>query len=292
MKKEFKVFLKGIFMGAADIVPGVSGGTIALITGIYERLILSINNIILSIILLIKSFFKKEYRKEFKNSIKKADLKFFIILVTGVVVSFMTISRFILTGIQNYPAYIFSFFFGLILASAIMIGKKIKFFRKSLFVAGFLGFSISLLIVSLEGLGASHTLPFIFVSGFAGACAMLLPGISGSFVLLLLGQYEFMLSALKNINIPVIATFIFAMIVGGSFISKVISYFIKKHEQKTFSFLIGLMIGGLGLPLKNIIAVPQNFWSFLTLAGAFFSLLAGIILVFSIERLKDTGHSF
>jgi len=286
MRSWFKVFLKGMFMGAADIVPGVSGGTIALVTGIYERLILAINNLLDTILECIKSFGSKEHRKRLKEKAKKNDLRFLATLGTGGTISFLLISRIILEAIHAYPAYIFSFFGGLIIASAVMIYGHIRERNIGLAAAGIAGFAISIAVSSLNTLGSVHTLPVIFFSGFLGVCAMLLPGVSGSFVLLLLGQYEYMLSVLKNLVFAEIIVFVSGMAIGGLIMSKVIAYFLKKHEQKTISFLVGLMAGGVYLPVRNIMGVQGIFLNPVSVTLVIISGVAGLGMVFALEKLK------
>ena len=289
MKKLLKTFLRGMFMGAADIVPGVSGGTIALVTGIYERFILAINNLLDIIVIGLKLIFQKNSRKDLRPKLREAvknnDAKFLATLATGGTISFLIISRFILNAMQSHPSYIFSFFSGLILASAVMIYGHIKKPGWKLMATGVLGFLISLAVSSFNTLGTTHALPVIFFSGFFGVCAMLLPGISGSFVLLILGQYEHMLSVLKNLEVLTIFVFVTGMAAGGLLMSKVVSYFLKNHEQKTISFLVGLMLGGLYLPLKNVVS-SQTVWSPVTILGVGLSGILGILLVNALERMK------
>jgi putative membrane protein len=286
IENSFKLFLKGMFMGAADIIPGVSGGTIALITGIYERFICAINNVFTAGLLLVKAILFRERRTDLKRAFADADILFLGILGAGIGASFLILARFMLWAIEEHPAYVFSFFFGLILASAVLIYKKIEVLRPVLVLSGAAGFAVSFTIASVGEIGVSHVLPVLFFSGFAAMCAMLLPGVSGSFVLLLIGQYEYMLAALENVDFPVLVTFALGIGCGALVMSRIIAYFLQKHEQKTISFLVGLMVGALALPLGKIGAVSAEFWGpasyIITIAcGA-----AGVLVLIGIERMR------
>ena len=205
MKDSPKTFLKGILMGIADIIPGISGGTIALILGIYERLINAIKSI--------------------------SDFKFLIPLGLGIFTAIIAGSFTIPYLLDTYPAYIFAFFTGLILGSIKIIYKRIKLHKISGFTLGILGFILAFVITGLKLLQINHSYLIIFFSGIIAISAMLLPGISGSYILLVLGQYKFMLTALKDINIPYILIFIAGAIIGLIFFSRIISYLLKLHHS-------------------------------------------------------------
>lgn len=275
------VFLKGLLMGAADIIPGVSGGTIALILGIYERFILAIYDTFDSFILWVESFFKREYKKELKKIFKPSELIFLIVLVAGIGSSFLLISTFILEALELFPSYVYSFFFGLILASALVIFKSLKN-KKSDVIPGAIGFALAFFLAGIKTIGASHSPLIILTTGFVAACAMLLPGISGSFMVLFLGQYKFMLHSLSNLSSSVIATFLIGFAGGAFAMSKTISHFLKKYETQTMSFLVGLMFGALRLPLQNIVKT-SSFWALSTVTLTILSGFVGVAIILLVE---------
>jgi len=286
-KESVKIFFKGILMGAADIVPGISGGTIALVTEIYERFILSIYGVFSLVLLFFKAPFSKNYRKDFTENFKSQidEIKFLTILVFGIASSFFVLSRFILNALQNFPAYIYSFFFGLIFASAAVVFKSQKN-KKNIFMFGTVGFILAFIITGFESIGSSHSLMIILISGFVAACAMLLPGISGSFMLLMMGQYKFMLSALSSIETLIIIVFLSGFGLGAFAMSKLISHFLKKYESQTIIFLVGLMFGALRLPIGKILSVSLGFWNPLTILLSLASMITGLVAVFLVDKMK------
>ncbi len=220
-------------MGIADVIPGVSGGTIAFITGIYERLIKSISQ-----------FKFKEFRKN--------DWKFFVPLGLGILTSLYIFSGIVSFLLENYPSLTYSFFIGLILASSFLIKKGTKSFGFEQIVFLIFGLVSAYAISGLTTIYVSHTLPFIFFSGGVAISAMILPGISGAFLLLLLNQYEFLLKSLHEKNLVVIATFGFGAIIGLLSFSRFLSYLLKNFREVTFYFLIGIMLGALRIPLTKV----------------------------------------
>ena len=171
------IFLKGLFMGAADIIPGVSGGTIALITGIYERLINAISRINLKFILF---FLRGDFERSKKN-FKEIDFPLFIPLLLGIVVAIFTLSKVILFFLTAYTPFMYAFFFGLILASAIFIYKHTGELSLKNILFIIIGFLFAFLFLGLNVIQINHSLPVVFISGAIAICAMILPGISGAF---------------------------------------------------------------------------------------------------------------
>lgn len=265
IKDSLLIFLKGILMGISDVIPGVSGGTIALIVGIYERLINSIKEFNLTFIPQYTNYFitkNTKYLKNAKQSFSRIDFALFIPLGLGIIISLGIGSFFIPYLLDTYPVYMFSFFTGLILASIHLIYKrklqKIEFKEIIFFVIG--GF-IAVYIIGLDALQFNHNNLIIFVSGMIAISAMLLPGISGSFLLLILGQYQYMLNALHNIstNFLTVLSFMLGAFVGLFGFARIIALLLKKYHSQTISFLIGLMVGSLRLPLRNIFQVEQYY---------------------------------
>ena len=251
------IFLKGLFMGSADIVPGVSGGTIALITGIYERLIYAISSIKFSF---IKPLLKGNL-SDFKTKlVEEIDFELFIPLFLGIGIAFITLAKVISYLLDTQTAYTFSFFLGLILASAYILYTKLENLNIKLVIITAIGIILSYIFVGLNPIAANHSLIVIFISGLIAICAMILPGISGSFLLLLLGQYQYMLNALNSRNLIEIFVFCIGALIGILGFSKLLNYLLEKYESATMAFLIGIMLGTLRLPLMKISATVKGSW--------------------------------
>ncbi|MBS3749217.1 MAG: DUF368 domain-containing protein [Candidatus Thermoplasmatota archaeon] len=284
------LFLKGLAMGSADIIPGVSGGTIALITGIYERFVFALESINIHFLYYFVLGFKdKTNFKKAKDSFFSIDFLFLIPLVLGIVCAFLTLANIIGFLLETIPTQTFAFFFGLIFASAFYVyyTHKKLFTRSSLLFIG-LGILIGFLIVGLESIQLSHSLGMIFASGIISFCAMILPGLSGAFILLVLGQYEFLLSVLRDLThfefgmILFVFAYGFGGIIGLLGFSKVLSFLFSKYKSATIAFITGLMIGALRKPGMEIVTHPDD------LLFTLISLCLGILLVtfFSVYELK------
>lgn len=244
-------------MGSADIVPGVSGGTIALITGIYGHLIESISKINFGF---LKPLFKADLRGFWDKLLEEIDFKFFIPLVLGIGIAFLTLAKVVTYCMDVHTALTYSFFLGLIIASAVILFKKIEKIGFKHIVFAIIGLILTYIFVSLNPIAANHSLPVIFVSGMIAICAMILPGISGSFLLLLLGQYQHMLNAIHQLNITEIVVFVIGALIGILGFSKILNFLLKNHEEVTMAFLIGVMLGSLKVPAVEIVnSVSLNF---------------------------------
>lgn len=248
-KKDYLlILLKGIGMGAADVVPGVSGGTIAFITGIYQELIDSIKSVNLSA---LKLLFKGRI-KEFWMTINAS---FLVSLIVGIGISVVSLARVLKYILENQPILIWSFFFGLIIASAIYVAKDIKKWNLSTVLSMFAGMVIAYIITVITPAEPNTSYWFIFLSGSIAICAMILPGISGSFILVLLGMYTFILGAVSDFNIPVIAIFLGGAAVGIILFSNILSWLLHHYYNLTIAMLAGFMIGSLNKvwPWKNVV---------------------------------------
>lgn len=232
------LMLKGIAMGAADVVPGVSGGTIAFITGIYEELIDSIKSVDAEAFKLIFSF-------EFKAFWKHINGPFLITVLGGILVSILSLARVVTYFMDNHPIQLWSFFFGLIIISALMVAKEIKQWNLSSVLGVLLGIVFAYLITSATPATTPDGLLFIFLSGMIAICAMILPGISGSFILLILGKYQYVLGAVKELDLLVIIVFALGCLVGILSFARLISWLLKRYHLVTISVLVGFMIGSL-----------------------------------------------
>lgn len=270
-----KIFLRGFLMGMCDIMPGISGGTIALITGIYDKLIKSISN--------IKFFFLKPLIKgdiaEFKKQLfEEIDFEFFIPLGLGVAVAVLVMASLINFLLKGYAGFTYSFFGGLILASIYILYKQLDAFNIKAISVSVIFAILAYIFVGLNPMQAAHSLPIIFISGFIAICAMLLPGVSGSSLLLLLGQYEYMINAIHNLAIVDIIVFIIGAAVGFMGMSRVIKYMLENHKQLTVATLIGIMLGSMRIPLNEILKVPTS-----SLPICIIIAIIGIALVILVE---------
>ncbi len=236
--KYIFIVLKGMAMGAADVVPGVSGGTIAFITGIYEELINSIKSINLSALKLLFSFQIKAFWKAINGN-------FLTALATGIAISFLSLAKLIKYLLAEHPILIWSFFFGLIVASAIVIAQKITTWKIRTIIAMILGTAIAYTITIVSPAETPTAYWFLFLSGALAICAMILPGISGAFILLLLGKYEYIMHAISNFKVDIIAVVAMGAVVGLLSFSNLLSWLLKKYHNTTIALLSGFMIGSL-----------------------------------------------
>lgn len=234
----FKLMLKGVLMGAADVVPGVSGGTIAFITGIYEELIHSIRRCDFGAV------------RELLNGgvapfLNHINGRFLLTLVAGILLSILSLAHLLLYLLESYPVQIWSFFFGLILASTWVIVRQVKSWSANR-LAGFgLAVVTSYMITVLSPSSIEPTPLIIFLSGMIAICAMILPGISGSFILLLLGMYSVILTAVKELEFLVLAIFMGGCILGILSFSRVLSWAFNHYREMTFAILGGFLLGSL-----------------------------------------------
>ena len=256
-KEMILIFLRGLFMGSADIVPGVSGGTIALITGIYERLIYAISKIKFSF---LKPLLKADFSGFKDKLIEEIDFGLFIPLGLGIAIAFITLAKIISYLLDTHTAYTFSFFLGLILASAYILYTKLDGLNLKLIIITAIGIILSYIFVGLNPIATNHSLIVIFISGLIAICAMILPGISGSFLLLLLGQYQYMLNVLNTRKLLEIIVFCIGALIGILGFSKLLNYLLEKYESPTMAFLIGIMVGTLRLPLMKITTTVKGSW--------------------------------
>ena len=230
--------LKGMAMGAADVVPGVSGGTIAFISGIYEELISTIDSINLSA---LRTLFK-EGLKPFWKQINGT---FLVFLFTGILFSIALLSSIVIGLLGSHPILVWSFFLGLIIASIWLVGKSItKWDFKTIF--GLLvGTGVALWISSIQTVASVDANWYIILSGAIAICAMILPGISGSFILILLGSYHTVYGAIKEMNFVIIGLFGLGCIVGLLSFSKVLKYLFAEFKNVTIAILTGFMVGSI-----------------------------------------------
>lgn len=238
LKDYFLISLKGIGMGAADVVPGVSGGTIAFISGIYAELLESIRKFDLNAVKLATSF-------QFKELWKYINGTFLASLIGGILISLLTLSRIISYILVEYPIQIWSFFFGLIVISTIWMAREIHKWDAKVIASGIVGIAIAYYVTVATPTETSTALWFVFLSGAIAICAMILPGISGSFILLILGKYEYMLNAVRDLNIVVLVMFALGCVVGILSFARFVSWLLKNYHNTAIALLAGFMVGSL-----------------------------------------------
>jgi putative membrane protein len=239
IKDYIVIGLKGMAMGAADVVPGVSGGTIAFISGIYEELLGSISNVNLDL-------FKTLKNEGFKAAWKQLNGSFLLSLFVGIFISIISLAKAIKFLLENEPILLWSFFFGLVLASVIYIAKQISNWNSISILVLILGAFSAYYVTTLNPLVSENSsLLFMFLAGAIAICAMILPGISGAFIMVLLGAYKPILSAVSDRDYKTIAVVFFGAIVGLLSFSKVLKWLFANYKNYTLAVLTGFIIGSL-----------------------------------------------
>ncbi len=232
------ISLKGLAMGAADAVPGVSGGTIAFISGIYEELISSISNINISL-------FKTLFSKGLKAFWEQLNGNFLLALTSGILISFISFMKLAKYLLENHPILIWSFFFGLIVASIYFVGKQVSKWSITVIIALIIGAGVAFYITRLPALAANESSLFLFFAGAIAICAMILPGISGSFILIILGAYKTFSNAIHDADIKRFFIFVAGAIVGLLSFSRVLKWLFKHYHNVTLALLAGFIFGSL-----------------------------------------------
>ena len=289
--KDYAVLtLKGMAMGAADVVPGVSGGTIAFIAGIYDELINSIKSINMHSLKLL-------FTGKIAAFWKAVNGNFLFALLLGIAISVFSLAKLITYLLLNEPVLVWSFFFGLALASTWFVTKDIKGWNWKT-VAGFVGGAVIAYYITVATPAETSTnLMFIFLCGAIAICAMILPGISGSFILVLLGKYFYVMEAVKTLDLVVLGVFAFGAALGITSFSRVLSYALKNFRNITLSVLSGFMLGSLNKvwPWKEVeklvsdgheVMIEHNIAPNTEVAEAVVLMLIGFILVYVLEKIS------
>ena len=289
--KDYAVLtLKGMAMGAADVVPGVSGGTIAFIAGIYDELINSIKSINMHSLKLL-------FTGKIAAFWKAVNGNFLFALLLGIAISVFSLAKLITYLLLNEPVLVWSFFFGLVLASTWFVTKDIKGWNWKT-VAGFVGGAVIAYYITVATPAETSTnLMFIFLCGAIAICAMILPGISGSFILVLLGKYFYVMEAVKTLDLVVLGVFAFGAAVGITSFSRGLSYALKNFRNITLSVLSGFMLGSLNKvwPWKEVeklvsdgheVMIEHNIAPNTEVAEAVVLMLIGFILVYVLEKIS------
>ncbi len=296
-KDYFTITLKGMAMGAADVVPGVSGGTIAFITGIYQELISTISGVDFSLITTWKN-------QGFKAAWLQLNGPFIVALLTGIFISIFSIMQVANYLLENHPVLIWSFFFGLILASVWFVAKQIPKWNAKLVIALIAGAALAFYIISLPPLvGGAPSDIFLFVAGAIAICAMILPGISGAFILVLLGAYKTVTEAAHDFDFKTLGIVALGAVVGLLSFSRILKWLFQHYSNITLAVLTGFIAGSLNKiwPWKKVLetaefgdksvvlreasVLPWNFEGNPHLWPAIFLMLAGFLLILILERL-------
>ena len=297
MNRTFKDYalltLKGIGMGAADVVPGVSGGTIAFIVGIYEELIDSIKSINLTSLKMLCSL-------KFSRFWKAVNGNFLLAILSGIGLSVFSLAKLITYLLVQEPVLVWSFCFGLVLASIWFVSREVAQWNAKTVIAFAAGAVAAYAITITTPAETSNDLWFIFLCGAIAICAMILPGISGSFILVLLGKYFFIMDAVKSLRISVLLVFSGGSVIGISLFSRALSYALHRFHDITIAILSGFMLGslnkvwpwketietyidrhGVAKPLIETNILPdRQLWEAIGLA------FAGFAIVYLLERLS------
>lgn len=288
------ITLKGMAMGIAELVPGVSGGTIAFVTGIYEEFISSINNISLST-------FKTLKNDGFKAFWTKLNGNFLVVLFGGMLISILSFSKLISWLLEFHPIPIWAFFFGLVLASVIFVAKAITKWNVVSIMLFIVGTVVAFYITTLPPSANTDSLPFLFFSGALAICAMVLPGISGSFILVLLGSYKTILDALNDKDFEIIIAVGLGVVFGILSFARVLKWMFANYKNATLAVLTGFILGSLNKiwPWKNVLEVikigkkeiiidenisPFAFEGDSQLTFAMVTALIGFSLIFILEK--------
>ena len=237
MKKYFLLYAKGIAMGAADVVPGVSGGTVAFITGIYDELLRSIASVPVALGLFLRGRIVEAW--------KAANATFLLVLLLGIMTSMLSLARLITYLLDEQPIPVWSFFFGLILVSTHLVVREIQHWNWTRVLSLLVGGAFAYWITVASPLQLGHDPVSLFFAGAIAICAMILPGISGSFILVLLGLYSFVLTAVRGLDITVLLIFASGCLVGIVCFAGMLRWLLARWRDLTLAFLTGLMIGSL-----------------------------------------------
>ena len=274
-----KLFFKGVFMGIADAIPGVSGGTIALLLGIYEELISTISGLNFSLVTKLKN-------NGFKSFWESLNGNFLITLVLGIGISLILFVKISANLLTSHPLYVWSFFLGLILATVYVIYKLIESWNLVNMISTLLMIAFSIILTS-DSLDISDdtNLFYILICGIIASSAMILPGISGSLILVILGVYKILVEALDNLDIKIITSFIVGAIIGVISFSKILKWLFRNYKSLAYSIMLGLVIGS----IEKIWPWNKSFSAELSNLDLFVSIslvILGFIIVFLLEKRK------
>jgi putative membrane protein len=287
----FWISARGFAMGAADVVPGVSGGTMAFILGIYDELLDAIHAVDVAFIRRILTFKWKEAFTDFP-------WKFLVALELGIGAAVVSLANALHWTLENYPVYIWAFFFGLIIASIVVVRKRVGNWSIVNILAAVLAAVGAFILVGLTPSETPHTPLLLFLSGAVAICAMILPGISGAFILVLLGKYRFVLEAVKNFDILTIVIVGVGAVVGLVVFVRLLRWLLNKNHDLVVAILMGFMLGSLRKvwPWKELEPVSETFIKEINFIPATFNgevvtaillMAGGVVLVLVIEYFAN-----
>ena len=307
------ITLKGLAMGAADVVPGVSGGTIAFISGIYQELIDSINNVNISVLKTLKN-------EGLKAAWKQVNGSFLLALLSGIGISILTFSKVITHLLETQPILVWSFFFGLIIASITLIWKEITSWKLVDILFLLIGITVSYYITIARPVSSPDSYWYLFLSGFIAIIAMILPGISGAFILLLMGSYETVIGTINTFReglttanseiltqaLLKLGVFALGCIIGLKSFSKILHWMFEHHKNTTLTLLVGFMVGSLNKvwPWKEVLEtrinshgevvphidksiLPQNFDGDAQIVAAILLAIFGFLVIYGMEKIAS-----
>jgi putative membrane protein len=277
-------------MGTADVVPGVSGGTMALVLGIYEELLQSIRSFDVG-------FLRRLAALQIKAALQKIPLPFLFSVFGGILCAIFSLAKVLSWLLVNHPVSVWSFFFGLILASALMVGRRIATWQGATMAGLFLSAGAAYLLVGIVPITTPDSRLFLFVCGAIAICAMVLPGISGSFILVLLGKYQTILEAVHRLDLVTLIVFAAGAATGLILFVRILNWLLHRYHELTLACLTGLMIGSLrkiwpwktatlqdgGLAMVNVLPTALN-TEFFTAGGL---ALIGILAVAALQWMAS-----
>ncbi|MBI3250569.1 MAG: DUF368 domain-containing protein [Candidatus Andersenbacteria bacterium] len=251
--RSIRLFITGLSMGIADLIPGVSGGTIAFLSGIYEELLESIR-------IVSGKTLRLFLQGNIVLAVQSVPFAFLIPLLLGLGISIFSLANVLSWLLENRPIFVWSFFFGLVLASTFIVLKRVVQWDVSDKVVFVVSTLAAYFLVGAVPIETPTNLPFIFLSGAIAICAMILPGISGSFILLLLGKYQYILEAVTERNFLILGVFIVGCIVGLSLFARFLSWLFAHHHDISVAILAGIMLGSIRKiwPWKQVLETRIN----------------------------------
>jgi putative membrane protein len=303
-QKLIGIFIRGIAMGVADLVPGVSGGTVAFITGIYGRLLSALKSLTpMTLGILIKQGPSAFWRV--------IDGKFLLTLFTGIICSIIIFANIVSTSLERYPILVWSFFFGLVIASVVFLVRQVPKWQLKELSALILGTVGAVAITFIRPVEMSSEWWIVLIAGSIAICAMILPGISGSFILLLMGMYQVLIKAITELDIAVLFSFATGCLLGLLVFSHLLSALLKYYESVVFALLTGFLMGSLNIlwPWKQVLETTVNRHGETVtlvqinitplqyveitaqpafLGAAIVCLLSGLLLILLIEKIANT----
>ncbi|WP_420317894.1 DUF368 domain-containing protein [Ekhidna sp.] len=288
---KLKLFLKGMAMGAANVIPGVSGGTVAFITGIYERLIYALKNIDLEAIKLL-------FGGKIKDLAIKIDLTFLVVLFAGVFVSILSLAKLLEIAFERYEVLTLSFFFGLIIASVLAVARQISKVSSGVIITFIIGCAIAIGIAFLPPTQPNDSFLYLMLCGVVAVCSMILPGLSGSYILLLMGNYVLVLRAISSLDIAILLPVALGCVIGLILLSRLLSYLFEQFKNETISILVGFVAGSLLIIWPWKTTISEEFdgkikavgyeWNLPSIGTDFFYalllILLGFLIVYVMER--------